>query len=91
MAVAQPSVSTAQARVAAPRRRFPWGTVAVNGVLAIICLIWTIPTIGLLVSSFRTPADITGTGWWTIVPHPGWVAANQVQLQKGSDLTSPCK
>ena len=35
-----------------------------NGVLAFICLLWTIPTFGLLVSSFRDRLDINTTGWW---------------------------
>jgi alpha-glucoside transport system permease protein len=30
----------------------------------IICFLWTIPTAGLLVTSFRNPQLITKTGWW---------------------------
>jgi alpha-glucoside transport system permease protein len=30
----------------------------------IICLLWTLPTAGLLVTSFRNPQLITKTGWW---------------------------
>ena len=33
----------------------------INGVLAIICLCWTVPTIGLLISSFRDRIDINRT------------------------------
>jgi alpha-glucoside transport system permease protein len=29
-----------------------------------ICFIWSIPTLGILVSSFRDARDITVTGWW---------------------------
>ncbi len=29
-----------------------------------IVVIWTVPTVGLLVSSFRTPQAIANTGWW---------------------------
>jgi alpha-glucoside transport system permease protein len=36
----------------------------------LICAIWTIPTLGLLVTSIRNPIDITTTGWWTALLHP---------------------
>ncbi|MCJ7536654.1 MAG: carbohydrate ABC transporter permease, partial [Anaerolineales bacterium] len=35
-----------------------------------IALIWTVPTIGLLITSFRPPNDIKTTGWWTVFQHP---------------------
>jgi alpha-glucoside transport system permease protein len=50
---------------------------------------WTVPTLGLLVSSFRTREDIGNTGWWTVVPHQDWVTASQVQLQTGIALDQP--
>jgi len=88
MAVAQPTIAAAQAHAAQtnPRRGIRWGAIAVNLVLALICLLWTIPTLGLLTSSFRTRDDILNTGWWTIVPHQEWVTASQVQLQTGLPL-----
>lgn len=58
--------------------------ILVNGVLALICLIWTIPTAGLLVSSFRSRADIQNSGWWTIFPHREWVKVDEVE--PGPDL-----
>lgn len=38
--------------------------------LLAICLIWTIPTLGLLISSFRDRSDIQSTGWWTVFASP---------------------
>jgi alpha-glucoside transport system permease protein len=34
----------------------------------LIVILWLIPTIGLLVSSFRTPNLVSTTGWWTAIP-----------------------
>ena len=34
--------------------------------LAIVGLIWLLPTIGLLITSFRPASDILSTGWWEI-------------------------
>ena len=37
------------------KRGIAWGSIFVNLVLLLIVLAWSIPTVGLLVSSFRTP------------------------------------
>jgi len=41
----------------------------INAVLIIISLIWFIPTLGVLVTSFRQSQDIFRSGWWAILPH----------------------
>jgi len=48
------------------------GFIFVNGALLLLVILWSIPTIGLLVSSFRTRFDIQTTGWWSIFPHKEW-------------------
>jgi alpha-glucoside transport system permease protein len=49
----------------------------VNGGLAVIVLLWSIPTVGLFISSFRDREDITRSGWWTIFPHRDYVTTEE--------------
>ncbi len=42
----------------------------------IIAIIWTIPTFGLLVTSFRPGADSSNSGWWTVFVKPGFTLSN---------------
>lgn len=53
--------------------------ILINGALLLLVLLWTIPTIGLLVSSFRTPFEINTSGWWSIFPHREWVLVEEVE------------
>ncbi len=34
----------------------------------LIAILWTIPSVGLLVTSFRPELDIRRSGWWSLVP-----------------------
>ncbi len=38
--------------------------------IVVVVLLWTIPTLGVLISSFRPEALVNGTGWWTALAHP---------------------
>ncbi len=53
--------------------------ILVNLVLSIMCFLWTIPTVGLLVSSFRDRFDIGTSGWWTVLPHRAWVQTEEIR------------
>ena len=44
----------------------PWASVAA----IVIAVLWTVPTIGLLVTSFRKQRDIQTSGWWTSFSDP---------------------
>lgn len=61
----------------------------VNGTLFIICFVWLIPTVGLLISSFRARDDIATSGWWTIFPHRDWVKVEEIQPPTDVDRTQP--
>jgi alpha-glucoside transport system permease protein len=41
-----------------------------HAVIIGIALIWMLPTVGLLITSFRSPQDVAHTGWWTTLAHP---------------------
>ncbi len=64
-----------------PRKGNFW----VNFVLAVICILWTIPTVGLLVSSFRTRFDIQTSGWWKIFPHREYAMVKEYQPEPRVD------
>lgn len=40
----------------------PWA----SAIAIALAIIWTIPSIGLLVTSFRDPVDIRRSGWWNV-------------------------
>ena len=60
------------ARVAArPRARGErFGNPLLHVVLIALMVIWALPAIGLLVSSFRGSAEISQSGWWTALFNP---------------------
>jgi len=42
--------------------------VPIHTVILFFVAIWIIPTVGLLITSFRDPTNIAGSGWWTVFP-----------------------
>ena len=67
------------------------GGLIVNGALLLIVLFWTVPTIGLLVSSFRSREAIQSSGWWNIFPHRAYVTVGEPldPGELGLDATGP--
>ncbi|WP_017559437.1 carbohydrate ABC transporter permease [Nocardiopsis baichengensis] len=57
-------------RSAASRAAALLGSGAVQVLLVLIALFWLVPTLGLFVSSLRTPADNAASGWWTALARP---------------------
>ena len=54
------------AAVAKKKLTSPWASLAA----IVIAVLWTLPTFGLLVSSFRPERAIKTTGWWTFFTDP---------------------
>src|SRR3546814_20414567 len=52
----------------------PWASAAA----VVIAILWTIPTIGLLISSFRPQGDVQRSCWWTWFPDPNVTLENSV-------------
>jgi alpha-glucoside transport system permease protein len=64
MTAAQETKS-ALANEAVGSRPSPAGRITLNFLVVLLMAFWLIPTIGLLVNSFRPAADVANSGWWT--------------------------
>ncbi len=53
-----------------PRQRRRAGRIALHLVAVGLMILWAIPTIGLLVSSFRPQSELSSSGWWTAIFPP---------------------
>lgn len=42
----------------------------VHLIIVLLCLTWILPTMGLLVTSFRPGHVVSDTGWWTVLANP---------------------
>ena len=54
-------------------------------VVSAIAILWTVPTFGLVVTSFRKKEDMVSTGWWNAFKNPAFTLENfrAVLLQSG--------
>jgi len=58
-------------------------------VLIVIVLAWTIPTLGVFVTSFRDSRDIYSSGWWSVLPHKALVKSGEFDLPAETDPNAP--
>ena len=57
--------------------------------IVLLCVLWSLPTFGLLVSSFRPARDITLTGWWDALINlfnTQWTLDNYAQVINGQGM-----
>jgi len=60
-------------------------------VVIIICTLWSLPTLGIFVSSFRDARDITVTGWWEALVAPfqtRWTLINYEAVLAGENMAN---
>ncbi|MET9343428.1 carbohydrate ABC transporter permease [Nonomuraea sp. NPDC004354] len=76
-------MTTAPARV---RARLSSRTASLAALL--IALLWTTPTVGLLLSSFRPEDQIKTTGWWTFFSAPVLTLENYQEVLFGTSSSS---
>ncbi|KAB1978054.1 carbohydrate ABC transporter permease [Streptomyces triticiradicis] len=57
--------------------------------LLLVGLFWLVPTIGLLLSSLRSPEDMNGSGWWKVFTAPSQLTVDNYQkLLENGDITN---
>ncbi|MEW5825612.1 MAG: carbohydrate ABC transporter permease [Candidatus Bipolaricaulota bacterium] len=69
------------------RSRFHIGSlrrVPLHALLVVLAAVWLLPTVGLFVTSFRTPQAVAQTGWWVCLAHP--FAFTQYTLRNYGDV-----
>ncbi len=62
------------------------GRSPVHIVLGLIGLIWLVPSIGLLITSFRPSSDMRASGWWTIITNPSFTLDNYVRVLESEGI-----
>ena len=75
-------------RAASQRHQKTISNIVINGVLILICLIWIVPTLGILVTSFRQSEKIFQSGWWTVFPHRGFVQTREINIDPTTDVNA---
>ena len=62
--------------------------IIVNIVLILLVILWTIPTFGILVTSFRIRDNVSKTGWWqSLSDKSGYTLDNYKQVLGGRTFT----
>ena len=68
-----PAISVGRAgKQARKKLTSPWASL----VAVVLAVLWTAPTFGLLVTSFRPKEDIGDNGWWNAIAHPSFTLDN---------------
>jgi alpha-glucoside transport system permease protein len=76
------ALSKAEIRAAEAKTKLtsPWA----SGIAILIAVLWTVPTLGLLITSFRPELDIRRSGWWQFFGSPEVTLSNYEETLTGS-------
>src|SRR5690625_711242 len=58
-----------------------------SAIAIVIAILWTLPTFGLFISSFRPEADVKTSGWWTFFANPSFTLENYDTILFGRSST----
>ena len=72
--VAAPEPERKEGTSAAMRASF--SSPLASAIVVIITVLWTIPTLGLFITSIRPQTDVNNSGWWTWFTHPSFTLEN---------------
>ena len=61
----------------------------VHFTLLILGLVWLTPSLGLLITSLRSRADIAQSGWWTSILEWRFNIQNYIEVLNNSELPPP--
>ena len=59
---------------------------AASLIAVLIAIFWTVPTAGLLITSFRPQADIRRSGWWTVFVDPAFTLDNYGEALQANNM-----
>jgi alpha-glucoside transport system permease protein len=86
MTVIEDTTVHAPARTMTERLARVAGRGPTHVILVLIALLWLVPTIGLLITSFRPSSDMRATGWWTVLSEPRFTLANYERVITAEDM-----
>ncbi|MEU6997322.1 carbohydrate ABC transporter permease [Nonomuraea sp. NPDC046570] len=81
-------LASAEPKTAAGRVRRSLSGRTASLVAVLIALLWTAPTFGLFLSSFRPEDQIKTTGWWTFFTEPALTLDNYREVLFGTSSSS---
>jgi alpha-glucoside transport system permease protein len=87
-AVAVPETAEPEVpKTAAARVRKKLNTRTATAVSIVIAALWTVPTFGLFISSFRPEDQIKGNGWWNFFTNPQFTLQNYQDVLFGQSAS----